>query len=80
MKIKTDSGEEITVQFGESFFDNFDGKPEEMEELLAVFVSKLKDGSLFEEAEPIMMEDLDDDEADEIMAAFEIAEKKITLQ
>jgi len=80
MKIKTDSGEEITVQFGDKFFEDFDGKPEEMEELLAVFVEKLKDGSLFEDAEPIAIEELDEDEADEIMASLGLAEKKITWQ
>ena len=80
MKIKTDSGEEITVKFADDFFDGFDGPPEEMEELLAVFVEKLKDGSLFTDAEPISIEDLDEDEADELMAALDAAENKITLQ
>lgn len=80
MKVKTDSGEEITVQFADDFFDGFDGPPEEMEEMLAVFVEKLKDGSLFEDSEPISIEDLSEDEADELMAALEAAEKKITLQ
>jgi hypothetical protein len=51
-----------------------------MQELLATFVEKLKDGSLFEESEPISIEDLDEDEADEIMAALNTAENKITLQ
>ena len=80
MKVKTDSGEEFTVQFADDFFEDFDGSPEDMQELLAVFVEKLKDGSLFEDAEPISIEDLDEDEADEIMAALNTAENKITLQ
>jgi radical SAM superfamily enzyme YgiQ (UPF0313 family) len=78
MKVKTDSGEEITVQFADDFFDG--GSPEEMQELLAVFVEKLKDGSLFEDSEPISIEDLSEEEADELMAALDAAEKKITLQ
>lgn len=80
MKIKTDDGQEITVQFADSFFEDFDGTPEEMEEMLAIFVEKLKDGSLFDEAEPVMIEELDEDEADEIMASLETEKKKYTLQ
>jgi hypothetical protein len=35
---------------------------------------------LFEDSEPISIEDLSEEEADELMAALDAAEKKITLQ
>ena len=32
MKIKTDDGEEIAIEFAEGFFEDFDGTPEQMQE------------------------------------------------
>ncbi len=73
MKIKTDNGEEIAIEFAEGFFDT----PEEMQEMLnAVFVfGKIKDGTFFDEAE-----ELDEEEADEIMERLDDLKPKHTLQ
>ena len=80
MKIKTDDGEEIAIEFAEGFFEDFDGTPEQMQELMDFLAAKIKDGSLFDEAEPFAIEDLDEDEADMIMDRLNSRNDKRTLQ
>jgi hypothetical protein len=80
MKIKTDNGEEIAIEFAEGFFDSFEGTPEEMQEMLDAVFGKIKDGTFFDDAEPFDMEELDEDEADEIMDRLDNLKPKHTLQ
>ena len=80
MKIKTDTGEEIAVEFADGFFEDFDGTPEEMQELLDALFDKIKDGSIFDEAEPVAVEELDEDEADAIMDRLNSKKPKHTIQ
>lgn len=78
MKIKTEDGEELEVQFADSFFDKFDGTDEELQELIQILTDKIKDGSLFEEAELIDEQELDDEEAE--MWSTSLKTNKHTLQ
>ena len=82
MKIKTKDGEEIIVEFADSFFETFPGTDEEMQELLTSLSEMISDGTFFDKAEPFDVEDLDEDEADALMEALERREKagKRTLQ
>lgn len=76
MKIKTNDGKDVTVTFADGFFEDFTGTDAEMEEILASLSEMIKDGTLLENSEPISVEDLDEEEAEEIMAQFERAMKK----
>lgn len=80
MKIRNNKGEEITLEFADDFFDTFPGIPEELQEVMDSLVEMIKDGSLFENSEPLSIEDLDEDEADAIMQAMESHSRKHTLQ
>lgn len=76
MKVKNKQGQEMTVTFAESFFEDFEGTPEEMEELLATISEMIADGSLFEKSIPFSMDELDEDEAEELMEQMRQAEKR----
>ena len=80
MKIKTDTGEEITVEFADGFFEEFDGTTEEMEKVLQMLSDKIKDGSLFADSVPFSVEDLDEDEAEAIMNRLNDKRTKQMLQ
>lgn len=80
MKIKTDDGEELTLEFADTFFETFPGTPEELEELMSTLVEKIKDGSFFDEIEPAEEYGLDDDDdIEELIYSLE-QQKKRTIQ
>ena len=79
MKIKTNDGEELHLEFADEFFESFPGTDEELQELLVGISEAIKDGSFFDEVEPFDVQYLDEDEADELMAAVE-SRKNRTIQ
>lgn len=62
MKVKTKTGDDINLEFTDTFFESFEGTPEELKELMEMIINQVQDGSLFEEAEPIGAEELTEDE------------------
>lgn len=53
----------LKLEFAPGAFDNFEGTQEELDELIAAIKQMMDDGTLFENSEPVPM-----DEAEEIMA------------
>lgn len=62
MKVKTKTGEDINLHFTDTFFESFEGSPEELEELMKTIINQVQDGSLFEKSEPIEAVELTEDE------------------
>jgi predicted DNA-binding antitoxin AbrB/MazE fold protein len=61
MKVKTKDGEEITLEFMDSFFESFNGTDEELQKLMEEIISKVQNGTLMEDSEPVDFEEVDDD-------------------
>ena len=64
MKIKTPDGEEITLEFMDSFFESFEGTDEELQKLMEEIIAKVQNGTLMEDSEPVDFEEIDDDSDD----------------
>ena len=62
MKVKTNSGDSIDLEFSDMFFETFKGSPDELKELMEMIINQVKDGSLFEESQPVDVENLTEDE------------------
>jgi len=61
MKIKTPDGEEITLEFMDSFFESFEGTDEELQKLMEEIIAKVQSGTLMEDSEPVDIEEIDED-------------------
>lgn len=62
MKVKTKTGDDINLEFTDTFFESFEGTPEKLKEIMEMIINQVQDGSLFEEAEPVGAEELTEDE------------------
>lgn len=60
---------EIEIVFAPGCFDDFDGTPEELQELIAEIHRKAADGTLFQEATPLSDEERAEIEARQNKAA-----------
>jgi hypothetical protein len=59
MKVKTKSGETITLEFLDSFFESFSGTDEELQKIMQDIIDMVGDGTLMDESVPVEEEDLD---------------------
>jgi hypothetical protein len=69
-EITVDFADSFFVEFADSFFETFTGTDEELQEVLNSLVEMIKDGTLFAESEPFSEEDLTDEEAEALMSSF----------
>jgi hypothetical protein len=67
MKVKTKSGDDITLEFTDTFFETFQGTPEELQQIMQMIIEQVKDGSLFEQSEPVAEEPVTEDEYNEML-------------
>lgn len=65
MKVKTESGEEIDVQFMGSFFESFNGTQEELQQLMNEIIEKVQNGTLYEDSELVDIVDMTEEEIDD---------------
>lgn len=65
-----DDKPQLRIEIAPGAFDNFDGTQEELDEMMAEIERMVEDGSLFEESEPINLEELFEEDP---MAAIQIA-------
>lgn len=50
--------DKVRIEFAPGAFDDFDGTQEELDELISELEQKIEDGTLFEESEPLDLEEL----------------------
>ena len=72
----------IKVEFAPGAFDNFDGTQEELDELIAEITRMAESGEMFENAQPLNMDDPDDEDIEAIshMIAAELSAAQKKLQ
>lgn len=66
MKVKTKTGEEIEIQFMNSFFESFTGTEEELQKLMNEIIEKVQNETLYGESEPVDIIDVTPEQWDEI--------------
>lgn len=54
------SEKKLKVVFAEGCFDNFEGTPEEMQEMIAEIHRLVETGEIFEQAVPVAEEDIEE--------------------
>jgi len=71
----------IKVEFAPGAFDNFDGTQEELDELIAEITRMAESGEMFENAQPLNMDDPDEEDIEAIShvlaAELSAAQKKL---
>lgn len=82
---KNEDGSEMKLEFAPGCFDNFEGTQEELDELIAQIHTMFESGQMIEDAEPIDLETLmeeDPEYAEKIIGALseELPEVKRNLQ
>jgi len=66
MKVKTKSGEEITLEFMNSFFESFTGTEEELQKLMNEIIEKVQNETLYDDSEPVDILDVTEEQWEEI--------------
>jgi len=62
------------IIFAPGCFDNFDGTQEELDEMILEIQRMVESGELFENSQPVALDDLDDDDLEAIAEQLEILE------
>jgi hypothetical protein len=62
------------IIFAPGCFDNFDGTQEELDEMILEIQRMVESGELFENSQPVALDDLDNDDLEAIAEQLEILE------
>lgn len=61
----------LKLVFAPGCFDNFEGSQEELDDLIAMIQAKVDDGSIIEDAQPLDMDELTDEQIEALQAISE---------
>lgn len=67
----------IKLVFAPGCFDDFDGTQEELDEFIALIQSKVEDGSILEDAQPLDEDDLTDEQLAHIGAMMNNTDRNL---
>ena len=67
----------IKLVFAPGCFDDFDGTQEELDEFIALIQSKVEDGSILEDAQPLDEDDLTDEQLARIGAMMNNTDRNL---
>jgi hypothetical protein len=67
----------IKLEFAPGCFDDFDGTQEELDELIAMIQAKVDDGSIIEDAQPLDIDDLTEEQFQALQAIASKDDRKI---